>query len=246
MAEQISIFGIVVGVALLLTGIGLIILAFAVFGRGRRRLDLLPQLDPETGAFAVEKLRLPETQRAAFGPPLCDSGRSPGRRQDFHHLAPRSTRPPAEEGRGRNVARDWPSFTPKRPGATESCSGRLDRPLRSSRLRRPAVTDDVADSSANAHVRAETTVPTSKSWTPRPRAPGGETGCRRAGLELTVKTWIRAERGMPSRSGCGAASRSTGARCGAPRGAGSGSGAHAAHLYCCAAAAAGARKRVVR
>ena len=34
MAEQISIFGIVVGIALLLTGIGLIILAFAVFGRG--------------------------------------------------------------------------------------------------------------------------------------------------------------------------------------------------------------------
>jgi hypothetical protein len=33
MAEQISIFGIVVGVALLLTGIGLLILALAVFGR---------------------------------------------------------------------------------------------------------------------------------------------------------------------------------------------------------------------
>lgn len=33
MAEQLSIFGIVVGVALLLTGIGLVILAFAVFGR---------------------------------------------------------------------------------------------------------------------------------------------------------------------------------------------------------------------
>jgi hypothetical protein len=33
MAEQISIFGIVVGVALILTGIGLVILAFAVFGR---------------------------------------------------------------------------------------------------------------------------------------------------------------------------------------------------------------------
>ena len=35
MAQQISIFGIVVGIALLLTGIGLVILAFAVFGRGR-------------------------------------------------------------------------------------------------------------------------------------------------------------------------------------------------------------------
>ena len=33
MAEQLSIFGLVVGVALLLTGIGLVILAFAVFGR---------------------------------------------------------------------------------------------------------------------------------------------------------------------------------------------------------------------
>ena len=33
MAEQLSIFGIVVGVALLLTGIGLVILAFAVFGK---------------------------------------------------------------------------------------------------------------------------------------------------------------------------------------------------------------------
>ena len=35
MAQQISVFGIVVGIALLLTGIGLVILAFAVFGRGR-------------------------------------------------------------------------------------------------------------------------------------------------------------------------------------------------------------------
>ena len=36
MAEQISIFSIVVGVALVLTGIGLVILALAVFGRGPR------------------------------------------------------------------------------------------------------------------------------------------------------------------------------------------------------------------
>jgi hypothetical protein len=36
MAQQISIFSIVVGIALLLTGVGLVILAFAVFGRGRR------------------------------------------------------------------------------------------------------------------------------------------------------------------------------------------------------------------
>ena len=33
MAEQLSIFGMVVGVALLLTGVGLVILALAVFGR---------------------------------------------------------------------------------------------------------------------------------------------------------------------------------------------------------------------
>jgi hypothetical protein len=33
MAQQLSVFGIVVGIALLLTGIGLVILAFAVFGR---------------------------------------------------------------------------------------------------------------------------------------------------------------------------------------------------------------------
>ena len=35
MAEQLSIFGIVVGVALLLTGLGLVIVAFALFGRER-------------------------------------------------------------------------------------------------------------------------------------------------------------------------------------------------------------------
>jgi hypothetical protein len=33
MAERLAIFGMVVGVALLLTGVGLVILAFAVFGR---------------------------------------------------------------------------------------------------------------------------------------------------------------------------------------------------------------------
>ena len=33
MAEQLSLFGMVVGVALLLTGIGLVIIAFAIFGR---------------------------------------------------------------------------------------------------------------------------------------------------------------------------------------------------------------------
>ena len=35
MAEQLSIFSIVVGIALVLTGIGLVILALAVFGRAR-------------------------------------------------------------------------------------------------------------------------------------------------------------------------------------------------------------------
>ena len=41
MAEQISIFSIVVGVALILTGIGLVILAFAVFGRAGPRNEAL-------------------------------------------------------------------------------------------------------------------------------------------------------------------------------------------------------------
>jgi hypothetical protein len=41
MAEQISIFSIVVGVALILTGIGVVILAFAVFGRDGPRNDAL-------------------------------------------------------------------------------------------------------------------------------------------------------------------------------------------------------------
>ena len=42
MAEKISVFGIVVGVALLLTGIGLVILAFAVFGRNRSEREVSP------------------------------------------------------------------------------------------------------------------------------------------------------------------------------------------------------------
>jgi hypothetical protein len=42
MAEKISIFGIVVGIALVLTGIGLVILAFAVFGRNRSAGEMSP------------------------------------------------------------------------------------------------------------------------------------------------------------------------------------------------------------
>jgi hypothetical protein len=42
MAETISVFGIVVGVALILTGIGLVILAFAVFGRNRSEREVSP------------------------------------------------------------------------------------------------------------------------------------------------------------------------------------------------------------
>jgi hypothetical protein len=42
MAEKISVFGIVVGVALILTGIGLVILAFAVFGRNRSADEMSP------------------------------------------------------------------------------------------------------------------------------------------------------------------------------------------------------------
>jgi uncharacterized membrane protein YidH (DUF202 family) len=42
MAEKISVFGIVVGIALVLTGIGLVILAFAVFGRNRSEREVSP------------------------------------------------------------------------------------------------------------------------------------------------------------------------------------------------------------
>ncbi len=47
MAQQISIFGIVVGIALLLTGIGLVILAFAVFSRPGETASPAPA--PPTG-----------------------------------------------------------------------------------------------------------------------------------------------------------------------------------------------------
>jgi hypothetical protein len=50
MAEQLAIFGIVVGVALLLTGFGLVILAFAVFGRREAaREKVSPAPTPVTG-----------------------------------------------------------------------------------------------------------------------------------------------------------------------------------------------------
>ena len=42
MAEQLSIFSIVVGIALVLTGVGLVILAFAVFGRNRSEREMAP------------------------------------------------------------------------------------------------------------------------------------------------------------------------------------------------------------
>ena len=45
MAEQISIFGIVVGIALILTGIGLIIVAYAIFG-GAEETTPRPQPAP--------------------------------------------------------------------------------------------------------------------------------------------------------------------------------------------------------
>jgi hypothetical protein len=43
MAEQLSIFGLVVGVALLLTGVGLVIVAFAVFGREVEVIEKTPK-----------------------------------------------------------------------------------------------------------------------------------------------------------------------------------------------------------
>lgn len=52
MAEQLAIFGIVVGVALLLTGIGLVILAFAVFGRYESVTEAAPAPMPTTAATA--------------------------------------------------------------------------------------------------------------------------------------------------------------------------------------------------
>ena len=50
LAERLSIFGIVVGVALLLTGFGLVILAFAVFGREKEAEPTLARAPtPVTG-----------------------------------------------------------------------------------------------------------------------------------------------------------------------------------------------------
>ena len=50
MAERLAVFGIVVGVALLLTGIGLVILAFAVFGReAEAPAQRAPSTQPVTG-----------------------------------------------------------------------------------------------------------------------------------------------------------------------------------------------------
>ena len=48
MAERLSVFGLVVGVALLLTGIGLVILAFAVFGRRERAKEAVRSTAPIT------------------------------------------------------------------------------------------------------------------------------------------------------------------------------------------------------
>jgi hypothetical protein len=48
MAERLSVFGMVVGVALLLTGVGLVILAFAVFGRREPATQSAPARAPST------------------------------------------------------------------------------------------------------------------------------------------------------------------------------------------------------
>jgi hypothetical protein len=52
MAERLAVFGLVVGIALLLTGIGLVILAFAVFGRER---------EPESSVAPVSATPAPPT-----------------------------------------------------------------------------------------------------------------------------------------------------------------------------------------
>ena len=88
MAEQLSIFGMVVGVALLLTGIGLVILAFAVFGRepaaatdkalalGTAGNELIRE---STGGLRIEQLLRPPgaTKRAAQPPSSRAFGTSP-------------------------------------------------------------------------------------------------------------------------------------------------------------------------
>jgi hypothetical protein len=50
MAERLAVFGMVVGVALLLTGIGLVILAFAVFGKLGEAIEAAPVGAPATPA----------------------------------------------------------------------------------------------------------------------------------------------------------------------------------------------------
>ena len=72
MAERLAVFGLVVGVALLLTGIGLVILAFAVFGRR----------EP-----ATETVRSEDTDRRAIG-----LIREPGRSRIEQSSTSRSTR----------------------------------------------------------------------------------------------------------------------------------------------------------
>jgi len=51
MAERLAVFGLVVGVALLLTGVGLVILAFAVFGR-RQEASSPATVRPQTAVPA--------------------------------------------------------------------------------------------------------------------------------------------------------------------------------------------------
>lgn len=49
MAERLAVFGLVVGIALLLSGIGLVILAFAVFGRAEQEeIVIAPTATPAT------------------------------------------------------------------------------------------------------------------------------------------------------------------------------------------------------
>jgi hypothetical protein len=50
MAERLAVFGIVVGIALLLTGFGLVILAFAVFGKKAEESEIAMARAPATPA----------------------------------------------------------------------------------------------------------------------------------------------------------------------------------------------------
>ncbi len=87
MAQQIALFGLIVGIALLLSGIGFIILALIVLGAGAKKDEKAPAFDRTTHRRPAEATRLG----------------TPGSR-DLGHASPL---PPAAHGR--QAAREVPS-----------------------------------------------------------------------------------------------------------------------------------------